>query len=124
MQQVQNTLSLPPGPIKADENWLRRFIQLFSKQYERMASEINGHIGFGDVLSSENMDGVWVEFLTSTDVDTDFVVTHNLGRVPVGYLIMTKNKACIVYNGSVAWTNTEMTLRATVADTMVRAFIV
>jgi hypothetical protein len=85
---------------------------------------INGHIGFGDGSKSDNIDGVWVSISTPGSINTDFTVTHNLGRVPVGYLAMTKSAACDLYNGSIAWTSTQMTLRATTAGVTINLFVI
>ena len=91
---------------------------------ERLAFIVNGHVGFGDGTNHDNIDGAWVTAMTPLVVNTDFVVVHNLGRIPVGCLVMAKDAACDVYTGSVAATASNLTLRATVAGVTVRLFIV
>jgi hypothetical protein len=78
----------------------------------------NGGISFGDGINTDNISGVWVS-VTFAFPNVDQIVIHNLGRIPVGYLPMTKSAACDVYNGSVASTKTQITLRGTTTSTVV-----
>lgn len=53
------------------------------------------------------------------------IITHNLGRVPIGYYITRKSKTCDVFDGTVAsWTETVISLQITddTADTTVYIF--
>lgn len=53
------------------------------------------------------------------------IITHNLGRVPIGYYITRKDKTCDVFDGTVAsWTETVISLEITddTADTTVYIF--
>lgn len=61
---------------------------------------------------------------TFTTTNADEVITHNLGRVPVGYYLTRKGAAVDVYDGTLSgWTESEITLRATVAaDTTIYIF--
>lgn len=93
------------------------------RAYELIARVVNGRIAFGDTHSNANIDGVWVTVVSSTP-NTDFVVTHNLARVPVGYIVMSKSAACDVYVGSVVGTSTQLTLRATAAGVTLVLFVV
>ena len=92
--------------------------------YQNLVGVINGHIGFGVGTSSDNIDGVWANVVAPVAPNTDFTITHNLGRIPVGYWPMQKDRACDVYTGSVAATKTQLTLRAAVASAVLRLFII
>lgn len=106
-------ITLDIGP--RSKNDLSDFIRMFRTKWERVTGVINGHIGFGDGVKADNVDLVWLQVTTPVTPDTDFVLTHNLLRVPVGYLIVRSTGQCSVYNGSMAATEHEITLRATVA---------
>ncbi len=95
---------------------------------------VNGHLGFGQpTLASggvpvpDNIDGVWVVFPT-VGVNTDFVVTHNLGRLPSGYIVMYKSVPCDISNGgaslTVVGTSSTITLRSSVNGATVALFVV
>lgn len=94
------------------------------KLWEQLARVINYHIGFGDGVNADNVDGVWVTAVTPGTPNTNFTVTHNLGRVPVGYIPMSKTAATDIYTGSVAATTTQLTLKATIAGVTVNLFII
>lgn len=108
-------------PTKAS---LSNFLQMLRKVYTNLALTFNGKIGFGDGTNFDNISGTWANTTAPAAPNTDFTITHNLGRVPVGYWVMQKDRACDVYTGSVAATTTQLTLRATVASAVLRLFIV
>lgn len=101
---------------------LRNFGQSLQKSYRNLVGVVNGKIGYGDGQKSDNIDGVW-QTVTFPVANADVVITHNLGRIPVGYHIMTKSVSCDVYNGSIASTKTQITLRGTVAGATVSLFL-
>jgi hypothetical protein len=111
------------GRAKSPESIIRN-IQWWFQQVARI---INGNISFGNATGlsttgsrdpSQNIDGVWVS-VTFAAPNTNQVVTHNLFRLPVGYIPVEKVAACDVYDGSpVAKTTTQITLKGTVATTV------
>lgn len=102
--------------IKAKDTTLRRM-------WTELARIINHHISFGDGIHADNIDGIWATVVTPGVINTNFTVTHNLQRVPVGYLVMSKTAAVDIYTGSVAATATQLTLKATVTGVTVNLFI-
>jgi hypothetical protein len=91
--------------------------------WQQMAQTVNHHISFGDGSQADNIDGVWATAITPTVPDTDFVVQHNLQRIPVGVDLKMKNAACDIYLGSVPATSTTITLKATGINVTVSLFI-
>jgi hypothetical protein len=120
--QAQSSLDfLPKDGSKKD---VIGFGQLLQKMWRNLVTlVINGHISFGDGINRDNIDGNWANLTTPVAPNTDFVVNHNLGRLPVGYLVTYKDRAVDVYTGSVPATTTQITLRATVASAVIRLFI-
>jgi len=60
------------------------------------------------------------ESLTVSDTgnaNTEFSVTHHLGRVPNGFIITKSDKACSVYDSGTAWTSTTIYLKCDAANT-------
>ena len=102
------------------------FFRDLMRVYQRLAQIFNGRIsfGWGASLTKENIDGVWVLGNTGAVANADFTLTHNLQRLPVGYIIMQKSAACDIYTGAAAWTTTTLTLRGTVALTDIVLFVV
>jgi hypothetical protein len=106
---------------------------------------LRGNISFGTAIefdsagapseyAQDNCDGILIRvgavsnpfalsnFWSGSNSNT--VIKHNLGRVPIGYIITAKNKTCDVYTGTVAPTSSQITLRCTdgTADTTVYIF--
>src|SRR5208282_6099789 len=128
MPQVQYNLELTPVPVDptklvGSHGWLQSFVSMLQKILQRWAVIINGNLSFGDGVESDNISGAWVSVSTPGTPNTDFTVTHNLGRIPVGYLPMSKAAATDVYTGSVPATATQLTLRATATGVAIKLFI-
>lgn len=102
-----------------DGTWI-----MMKRIYELIARVVNGNISFGDGTTPDNINGVFANVTAPAAPNTDFTITHNLGRVPVGYWIIQKDRACDVYTGTVAATTTNLTLKATVASAVLRIFII
>lgn len=88
---------------------VKRFITLFAEQ---VLDIVNGKLDFG---TNFNCKVVSVTFSSSA---TDTSVAHSLGHVPVGYFEIRKNASMIVYDGSVAWTASSISLRASATGTV------
>lgn len=110
--------------IQFDPKWnLSKFATMLRKLWTQLAKVVNHGISFGNPTSgADNISGAWFIFTTPAP-NTDFVITHNFGRVPVGYLVMTKSASVDIYTGSVPSDDTTITLRATVAGVVVSMFI-
>lgn len=117
MPQITPTIQFAP-------KWdLTKFASMLKKLWIQLAKVVNHGISFGNPTSgADNISGVWTIFTTPV-ANTDFVITHNLGRIPVGYLVMTKSASVDIYTGSVPADETTITLRATVAGVVVTMFI-
>lgn len=84
--------------------------------------------------SQDNLDGILVRVAPTVNPlglpnswngsNVDTLIEHNLARVPIGYIVVKKNKTCDVYDGSVASTTQAITLKNTdgTADTVVYIF--
>src|SRR5216683_3038369 len=83
--------------------------------WELVAKNLNGHLSFGDGnnLQADNIDGRWVRVTTPVAPNTDFVINHDLNRLPSGFHLLRKSASVDIYDGSVASTATQATLRAT-----------
>jgi hypothetical protein len=117
---MQPSLDFTPNK----DTTLSSFGSLLQKMWRNISLVVNGLINFGDGTNKNNIDGVWANLTAPAAPNTDFTVTHNLGRIPAGYWLMEKDRAVDVYTGSVGATSSQITLRATVASAVIRLFIV
>jgi len=123
MSRVAPTLEVRL-PVRYDEGWFRDVALVLRRQHEEIARALNGRIGFGDGTDPDNIEGTWISVTTPGVANTDFTVTHGLDRLPAGYLVMSKAATVDIFDGSVAATISQITLRATVGSVAVVLFIV
>lgn len=55
--------------------------------------------------------------------NTDLTIQHNLNKVPYGFHLVSKNKACDVFQGSILPTKMNITLQCTDATADVTVFV-
>jgi hypothetical protein len=56
--------------------------------------------------------------------NTEFTITHNLGRIPAGYDVKAIDQAAIIYDSRRnAWTKTQMFLKANAASVNITLFV-
>jgi len=103
---VQSSVDFQNTPTDKLSVVVTRFLKLLVTQF-------NGNVQFNQNIKSSSL-------LTAnfTAINTDLVITHNLGQLPVGYLIVGLSAAMIVYTGSVAWTSNTICLRSSVLGTV------
>lgn len=111
-------------PVRPEPKAVGDFSTMVQKNWRNLTGVINGNIGYGDGTNSDNINGTWITVTSPSTPNTDFVVDHNLERLPVGYHVMMKSASCDVYTGSVAATSTQLTLRATVGSVKLNLFVV
>jgi hypothetical protein len=121
MARINNNFDFLPEDQKSP---LGRFARMLLKIWQNACFIWNGGISFGDGVHTDNISGVWASVPDTGLANTDFVVTHNLGRIPVGYLTMTASIATDIYTGSVAATKTQITLRSSASHASILLFIV
>lgn len=114
--------SLDFTSVKADDKSVKTFASMIQKVHQQLVRVINGKIGYGDGTTSDNIDGAWVG-ATFALMNTDLTLTHNLGRIPVGFHVVSKTASCDIFNGTVGWTKTQITLQSSVAGVTVKLFV-
>jgi hypothetical protein len=104
---------------------LTQFFQMLQKLWQQMSRIVNGQLSFGNGTTIDNISGNWLNF-TTTGPNIDMLLTHNLGRVPVGYFIVQKSTNCDLYNGTALGSPqnlTQINLRANANAVVLRVFI-
>lgn len=87
---------------------------------------LQGRIRFGDGTTGDRGENVSGEFLTVTTnatPDTETSFSHTLGAVPVGYIVLSKDKAGVIYDGTTSWTSSAIYLRSNVASVTAKVFL-
>src|SRR5580765_8075883 len=86
---------------------------------------VNLGIEFGDAKNkvSVNINGAWVTGITPNPINTDFSLTHNLGRVPTGWIPVWTDGYVNFKIGVGAWTAKQIFLQANTINVNYRIFI-
>jgi hypothetical protein len=96
--------------------------RLFKKWYQVLRSGVSyGNLVAGD--TGQNIDGYPTTITITATINTTFAVPHKLGRVPVGYHVVSKNKSVDIYNSATPWTDMNIYLEAPVTNVVVTLFI-
>lgn len=92
-----------------------------NKQLDQIILCLNGRITFvdGEISNqekSENLDGQFIVF-TSLGADVETTIPHTLGRIPVGYIIVSQDRASSLYHASTdtSWTTSNIYLKSSAA---------
>jgi hypothetical protein len=87
---------------------------------------LQGRVRFGagnDGSGGENIQGEWQVIADTGAINTEFSVTHGLGSVPVGYLVVKTNKGGVIYDSGTTWTSTTIYLKCSAANATVTLFL-
>jgi hypothetical protein len=94
-------------------------VQNLTRWLEHHAQALSGNISYGSTMSNKDQDtnlNIWKATGTTPGAaNTDFTITHSLGRVPNTIVGQDTSNGGLLYRGSVAWTKTTVTLRCTTA---------
>jgi len=69
------------------------------------------------------LDARYQVYTTNATPDTEDTIAHGLGRTPVGYVVVCKDKAGDVYKGTTAWDGTNIYLKCSIASVAVTILV-
>lgn len=90
---------------------------------------LQSRVRFGDATAGtygENLSGKFVTYVSNAVANTEDTIAHNIGSVPIGYLILWQDKAGSAYQGpatGTAWTTANIYLKCSVASVTFKLFI-
>jgi len=86
--------------------------------------KFNGAISLGNGSSgyrAGNLDAQYIDVFTPSVPDTEIEIPHGLGRKPVGYDVVRRDAACIVYDSSGgSWGNNVIYLKCNTASVTIK----
>lgn len=88
-----------------------------------IVAKLNGAISHGGGLTGSrgNIDEQFIDYLTPSTPDTEFVLPHGLGRTPIGVQVAQIDQAGIVYASSQgSWDEHVLYLKCNVASANVK----
>lgn len=113
----------------SDESDAKGDVRSIDKDLISLFNCLQGRVRFGAGTSGndgENMSGQFLTITTNGTPNTESIFSHNIGAVPVGYLIVWQDKAGSLYQGpttGTAWSSTAISLKCSVASVKFQLFI-
>ena len=88
-------------------------------------SIFQGRVRFGDGSngSSENMSGEFRVFTSSASPTASNAITHTLGSIPIGWIVVKQDNNAVLYTNSITATNTTITLVSSATSTNFTVFL-
>lgn len=106
-----------PSLITEDGSLNQDQIRELNFYLKAIVQKLNGRISFGTGVQQRrgNIDGQFVDINTPDTADTLFSIPHNIGRVPVGFLVVWRdNEELRLYCSETEkknWTETSLQLK-------------
>jgi len=100
-------------------------IREIDKDLNTIFTCLQGSVRFGPATSGndgENIFGQW-KTITTAGADTEVVVPHTCGCIPIGYLVTKINKGAVIYESGTAWTSTNIYIKCSAATATVTLFL-
>ena len=90
------------------ETWAQRFVTSLGRWLADLANPVNGNLSFWDGTDYDNLKGKWLTFTSSETPGAELTLTHNLGTVPTGFLVIVPPASGTVNTGTTPWTTSAM----------------
>lgn len=87
---------------------------------------LKGRIRFGDSIDGgrgENISGEFQTFTTNATPNAENLIAHTLGAIPIGWLVINKDKAGDLYASTTAWTSSSIAFKCSVASVTYTVFL-
>lgn len=104
-------------------------IKNYDTDFNTVINCLQGRVRFGPGTSGnhgENIDGTFLQITTNGVANTESTFTHNMGSIPIGYIVLWQDKAGSLYQGpttGTAWTSTAISLKCSVASVTFLLFL-
>jgi len=107
-------------------------IRRFDANLAKLFQTLQGRVRFGDVTDGkhgENISGEFQVFTTSATPDAANTISHTLGAIPVGFLVLYQSKVGNLYGnpdgtgGVTAWSDTQLFLKCNIASVTFGVFL-
>lgn len=104
-----------------------RWVKDVDNDLGNVINALQGRLRFGPNNSTmnhgENILGQFITYTTNGTPNTQDTVAHSLGSTPVGYIVVSKNKAGDIYTGSASDVS-NLYLKCSVASVTVTLFLI
>jgi putative copper export protein len=99
---------------------------VIQKRFFDITRAVNGNISFGNPKDGAvNITGSWQELVTPNVSGTEFTLTHNLGYIPTGIIVVSLDLPAVIYaSRKSSWTTKVAFFKANLASVALTGFII
>jgi len=112
-----------PEKFPSWQQWATRVTADVGKLLDTWAQWLNGQITFGNGTDIDNISGQWIEFTSHAVGGTETAVSHTLGVVPVGFILMIPPVTGVVNKGATAWTTSTIYITVSTNAQSLKIFV-
>jgi len=120
--ELQFPLTPAPKDLERLQHYTTALAYTVGQLMQRLEQLLNGTLTFGDGVLSDNILGKFITYTTNPGGAED-VVVHNLGVIPVGFLLVRPPPNGVVNLGPSLWTTSTISLTCTGASQVVTIFV-
>jgi hypothetical protein len=105
-------------------------IRILQTQLNKLYTLAQGRISFGtgvDGENGQNISGQFQTYVSNATPNTEDTLAHTIGSIPLGYIVLSQDKAGSVYQQAstgTAWTKSAIYLKCSVASVTFSLFLV
>jgi hypothetical protein len=113
-----------PGRTESWQQWATRLATDIGRLLDSLSQLLNGQVTFGNGTDVDNLKGQWITVSTiGLSSGTDVEISHTLGIIPPGFILMVPPIDGFVSRGNAAWTKSAIFLRCSVTDQWFTIFV-
>lgn len=107
----------PPNPFLSDRKELRKLDEDLSRYLNDLDQNLDAILNTG-INFNENFDAVFVSGTSDASAGTEKAFTHDLGKVPTGFIVTSLSNGAVLYNGTTSNTASTIYIRSTQNSTV------
>ncbi len=110
-----------------DKDKVKNYLLSVDTDLRNLVNLSQNRIRFGtgsDGADGENVSGSFKVFTSNAVADTEETIAHGLGAVPIGFIVINRDKASSLYDSGTAWTSTNAYVKSDTASTTYTVFFI
>lgn len=117
---------LPPINLK-EGKFTEKLALALGDKLQEIIDRLNNGLSLGSGSTAHqagNLNAQYIDVLFPDVINTEIAIPHGLGRVPIGYQVVQRDRWAGVYNSSLgSWSDTTIYLKANTASGTIRLMI-
>lgn len=122
--RIREIFNFPNAPAEYSQEYVNQVLSSLEQAFSEIARGVNGGLGFGDGTDLDNLVGKWLSYSTNGVANTEDEITHDLGVVPIGFIVLVPPRSGVINRGPTSWTSSKMYLQCSAASQTATIFAI